>query len=233
MAIKPRDMAKMIDHTNLKPTATVEDIKKLCDEAREYEFASVCVNPIFVPLASKLLEDSSVKVTTVVGFPLGSTTTETKAFETRNVIKNGAQEIDMVMNLGAFKSEAYDLVKADIKAVVDATKTAGVTSDIIVKVIIETCYLDNEEIAKACEIAKEAGADFVKTSTGFGSDGAREDDVSLMRKTVGREVGVKAAGGIRTFDKALAMLDAGANRIGTSSGVAIVTGETDDGDKEY
>ncbi|MDI3547706.1 MAG: deoxyribose-phosphate aldolase [Halanaerobiales bacterium] len=225
MAIKPRDMAKMIDHTILKPTATVEDIKKLCEEARDYEFASVCINPIFVPLAAKLLANTSVKVTTVIGFPLGANTTETKAFETRNAIKNGAQEIDMVMNIGAFKSKAFDLVKADIKAVVDATKTAGVTSDIIVKVILETCYLDNDEIKMACNIAKEAGADFVKTSTGFGDGGATVEDVSLMRKTVGREIGVKASGGIRNFEQALAMLDAGANRLGTSSGVAIVTGK--------
>jgi len=225
MAIKPRDMAKMIDHTNLNPTATVEDIKKLCEEAREHEFASVCVNPIYVPLSAKLLEESSVKVCTVVGFPLGANTTETKSFETRNAIKNGAQEIDMVMNIGAFKSGAYEIFKSDIKAVVDATKTAGVTSDIIVKVILETCYLNEEEIVKACEIAKDAGVDFVKTSTGFGDYGAREEDVSLMRKTVGRDVGVKASGGIKNFEDALKMLDAGANRIGASSGVTIVTDE--------
>ncbi|MFW6390152.1 MAG: deoxyribose-phosphate aldolase [Halanaerobiales bacterium] len=225
MAIKPRDMAKMIDHTNLNPTARVEDIKYLCEEAKEHEFASVCVNPIFVPLSAKLLKETSVKVATVVGFPLGANTSETKAFETRNAIKNGAQEIDMVMNMGAFKSKAFDLVQADIKAVVDATKTAGVTSDIIVKVILETCYLDEEEIVKACKITKTAGADFVKTSTGFGDEGARVEDVSLMRKTVGRDIGVKASGGIKNFDDALDMLDAGANRIGASSGVVIVTGE--------
>lgn len=224
MAIKPRDMAKMIDHTLLKPTATVEDIKNLCEEADEYEFASVCVNPIFVPLASKLLTDSSVKVATVIGFPLGANTSETKAFETRNAIKNGSQEIDVVINMGAFKSRAYDLVQADIKAVVDATKTAGVSSDIIVKVILETCYLSDDEIVQACKIAKEAGADFVKTSTGFGTGGATVENVSLMRKTVGREIGVKASGGIKNYDIALDMLDAGANRIGASSGVAIVTG---------
>jgi deoxyribose-phosphate aldolase len=218
-------MAKMIDHTNLNPTATVEDIKKLCEEAKEHEFASVCVNPIYVPLSAKLLEESSVKVCTVVGFPLGANTTETKSFETRNAIKNGAQEIDMVMNIGAFKSGAYEIFKSDIKAVVDATKTAGVTSDIIVKVILETCYLDEEEIVKACEIAKDGGVDFVKTSTGFGSYGARVEDVSLMRKTVGRDVGVKASGGIKNFEDALKMLDAGANRIGASSGVTIVTDE--------
>ncbi len=228
MAIKPRDMAKMIDHTNLKPTATVNDIKKLCEEAREYEFAAVCINPIFVPLASKLLKDSSVKVDTVIGFPLGASTSETKAFATRNIIKDGAQEIDMVMNLGAFKSEAYDLVKYDIKAVVDSTKTAGVTSDIIVKVIIESCYLDEEEIVNACEICRDAGADFIKSSTGFGPEGARIEDISLMRKTVGRDIGIKAAGGVRNFEDALTMLDAGANRIGASSGVQIVTDSKDD-----
>jgi deoxyribose-phosphate aldolase len=218
-------MAKMIDHTNLNPTATVEDIKHLCEEANEHEFASVCVNPIYVPLAAKLLEESSVKVCTVVGFPLGANTTEVKAFETRNAIKNGAQEIDMVMTIGAFKSNAYEIFRSDIKAVVDATKSAGVSSDIIVKVILETCYLNEEEIVKACEIAKEAGVDFVKTSTGFGDYGARVEDVSIMRKTVGRDVGVKASGGIKNFEQALEMLDAGANRLGASSGVEIVTAD--------
>ena len=223
MAIKPRDMAKMIDHTNLSPTSTVDDIKKLCEEAKEHEFASVCVNPIYVPLSAKLLEESSVKVCTVVGFPLGANTTEVKSYETRNAIKNGAQEIDMVMNIGAFKSGAYEIFKADIKAVVGATKKAGVSSDIIVKVILETCFLDEEEIVKACEIVKDSGADFVKTSTGFGDYGARVEDVSIMRKTVGRDIGVKASGGIKNFEQALEMLDAGANRIGASSGVTIVT----------
>ncbi|HHU91984.1 MAG TPA: deoxyribose-phosphate aldolase [Halanaerobiaceae bacterium] len=225
MAIKPRDMSKMIDHTLLKPTARVEDIRDLCQEAYDYEFASVCVNPIFVPMAAKLLANTSVKVTTVIGFPLGANTTEVKAFETRNAVKNGAQEIDMVMNIGAFKSGAYELVANDIKAVVDATKTTGISSDIIVKVILETCYLNEEEIVQACLLAKNAGADFVKTSTGFGPAGAIIEDVSLMRKTVGRDIGVKASGGIRNYQDALDMLNAGANRIGTSSGVAIVNGE--------
>ena len=227
MAIKPRDMAKMIDHTNLNATATVDDIKQLCEEALEYQFASVCVNPIYVPLATKLLEESSVKVCTVIGFPLGASTTETKAFETKNAIKNGAQEVDMVMNVGAFKSGAYDLVRSDIKAVKDATKSSGVTSDVIVKVILETCYLEDDEIVKACEIVKDVGADFVKTSTGFGTAGAEEEKISLMRKTVGRDIGVKASGGIKNFEQALSMLDAGANRIGASSGVHIVT-DTED-----
>jgi deoxyribose-phosphate aldolase len=220
-------MAKMIDHTNLNATATVDDIKQLCEEALEYQFASVCVNPIYVPLATKLLEESSVKVCTVIGFPLGASTTETKAFETKNAIKNGAQEVDMVMNVGAFKSGAYDLVRSDIKAVKDATKSSGVTSDVIVKVILETCYLSDDEIVKACEIVKDVGADFVKTSTGFGTAGAEEEKVSLMRKTVGRDIGVKASGGIKNFEQALSMLDAGANRIGASSGVHIVT-DTED-----
>lgn len=225
MAIKPRDMSKMIDHTLLNPIAKIEDIKNLCQEAFDYEFASVCVNPIFVPLAAKLLANTSVKVTTVIGFPLGANISEVKAYETRNAVKNGAQEIDMVMNLGAFKSGAFDLVQVDIKSVVDATKTAGITSDIIVKVILETCYLNEEEIVQACMLAKNAGADFVKTSTGFGSGGATVENVSLMRKTVGRDIGVKASGGIKNYYEALDMLDAGANRIGTSSGVTIVTGE--------
>jgi deoxyribose-phosphate aldolase len=220
-------MAKMIDHTNLNATATVDDIKQLCEEALEYQFASVCVNPIYVPLATKLLEESSVKVCTVIGFPLGASTTETKAFETKNAIKNGAQEVDMVMNVGAFKSGAYDLVRSDIKAVKDATKSSGVTSDVIVKVILETCYLSDDEIVKACEIVKDVGADFVKTSTGFGTAGAEEEKVSLMRKTVGRDIGVKASGGIKNFEQALSMLDAGANRLGASSGVHIVT-DTED-----
>ncbi len=223
MAIKPKDMAKMIDHTNLSAQGTVEDIKTLCQEAMEHEFASVCVLPIYVPFASRQLEESSVKVCTVIGFPLGGNTTETKSFEVRNAIKNGATEVDMVMNIAAFKSGSYDLVESDIGSVVEATNTAGVTSDIIVKVILETCYLDEEEIKRASEVAMNAGADFIKTSTGFGPDGATPEAVNFMRKTVGRELGVKASGGIRSFSDALEMLDAGANRIGTSSGVAIVT----------
>lgn len=227
MAIKPRDMAKMIDHTLLDPTATVDDIKQLCQEALEHEFASVCVHPIFVPLAAEILKNSSVKVTTVIGFPLGANTSETKAFETRNAIKNGADEIDMVINISALKSGAYDLVQSDIRSVVDATKNAGVTSDIIIKVIFETCYLDEDEIEKASKIAKDVGVDFIKTSTGFGSEGAKLEDVSLIRKIVGRDVGVKAAGGIHNFEEALDMLDAGANRIGASAGVNIVTAPED------
>ncbi len=228
MAIKPRDMAKMLDYTNLEPIATVQDIKRLCENSLEYNFASICVLPIYVPLASKLLQNSSVKVTTVIGFPFGSSVSETKSFETKDAIKNGAQEVDMVMNLGAFKSKSFEIVQADIEAVVNSTKTAGVTSDIIVKVIIETCYLTDDEIVKACQIVKDSGADFVMSSTFFGPGEVTSEDISLMRKTVGRDIGVKASGDIRNFEEALAMLDAGANRIGASAGVEIVTDTEDE-----
>ncbi|SJZ96129.1 deoxyribose-phosphate aldolase [Selenihalanaerobacter shriftii] len=237
MAIKPKDMAKMIDHTILNANATVEEVKEKCDEAKEYDFASVCVNPAFVPMAARLLKDTSVKVCTVVGFPLGANAQEVKAFETKKAISEGAQEIDMVANIGAIKSGAFDIVYNDIKAVVDSTNIAGVTKDIITKVIIETSYLTDEEIVKVCKIAKDAKAEFVKTSTGFGAGGANVEDVSLMRKTVGRSIGVKASGGIGNFDDALDMLDAGANRIGASRGVDIVTGkrreENEDEEEDY
>ncbi len=225
MAMKPRDLAKMIDHTLLTATTNVHDIKKLCQEALKYKFTTVCVNPIFVPMCVKLLRGSSVKVATVIGFPLGANSTEAKTYQTRQVVKQGAQEIDMVMNLGAFKSGAFDLVRTDIKAVVDAAKVSALGHGVLIKVIIETCYLTDEEIVKACTLAVEGNADFVKTSTGFGPAGAKIEHVSLMRKTVGREVGVKASGGIRTFQDAVDLLDAGANRIGTSSGVFLVTGK--------
>ncbi|MBM7623166.1 deoxyribose-phosphate aldolase [Sporohalobacter salinus] len=225
MAIKPKDMAKMLDHTILKPDATIEEVKEKCEEAKKYNFVSVCINPCYVPLVTELLKDSSIKVCTVVGFPLGGSTTEVKAFETKNAIRNGAEEIDMVANISAIKSGEFGIVRDDIKTVVDATKVAGVTRDVITKVIIEACYLTKEEKIKVSEIIKDVGADFVKTSTGLGTEGATTEDVSLIRKTVGRPIGVKASGGIRNFDDALDMLDAGANRIGSSSGVAIVTGE--------
>lgn len=223
MAMKPPDMAKHIDHTCLDPTKSVRDIKLLCQEAKELNFAAVCILPIFVPLCRSLLKDSSVKVCTVIGFPLGGDMAETKAFATRNCIRHGAQEVDMVINMGAFKSKDYELVSKDIRGVVDATMLAGISTNVITKVIIETCYLSSEEIKKACQLVLEAGADFVKSSTGMGPYGARVEDISLMRKAVGRDVGVKASGGIKTFEDATMMLDAGANRIGTSSGVAIVT----------
>jgi deoxyribose-phosphate aldolase len=211
------DIAKYIDHTVLKPQASVEEVKKLCIEAREYNFASVCVNGCHTKLVSTELAGTDVKTCVVVGFPLGAMTKEAKAFETTDAIKNGASEIDMVINVGALKDKNYVLVKEDIEAVVNAAKGAA-----LVKVIIETCLLTDEEKIKACEIAKEAKADFVKTSTGFSTSGATAEDIALMRKTVGEELGVKASGGVRDFKTAVAMIEAGASRIGSSNSIAIV-----------
>ncbi|WP_261129542.1 deoxyribose-phosphate aldolase [Bacillus sp. Marseille-Q3570] len=219
------NIAKMIDHTALKPELTKEDIVKLAEEAKEYSFASVCVNPTWVGTAFEILKDTDVKVCTVIGFPLGASTPETKAFETKNAIENGATEVDMVINIGALKSKNYDLVKEDIKAVVDAAKGKALT-----KVIIETCLLTDEEKKQACELSVNAGADFVKTSTGFSTGGATPEDVALMRKVVGPEIGVKASGGVRGPESAKEMIDAGATRIGASSGIAIVKGETSQSD---
>jgi deoxyribose-phosphate aldolase len=214
------DLAKMIDHTLLKPDATQEQIAQLCFEARKYSFASVCINPTWVELCAKLLNGSQVKVCTVIGFPLGATAPEVKAFETQNAITNGATEIDMVINIGALKARDLDLVAKDIRGVVQ-TAHAGKA---IVKVIIEAVLLTDEEKTIACMLSKEAGADFVKTSTGFASGGATVHDVALMRKVVGPEMGVKAAGGVRTFEDAEAMVKAGATRIGASAGVKIIQG---------
>ena len=213
-------IGKMIDHTLLKADATEDMIKKLCKEAKEHEFAAVCVNPYYVGLANEILKDSEVKVATVIGFPLGANTSEVKAFETENAIKNGADEVDMVINIGALKGKDYDLVKEDIKAVVGAAKDKA-----LVKVIIETCLLNEEEKRIACELSKEAGADYVKTSTGFSTGGATVEDVKLMREIVGENIGVKASGGIRDYEKAKAMVDAGASRIGASASIDIVKGE--------
>lgn len=213
------NMAKMIDHTLLKPDAAKEDIQTICLEAKQYGFASVCIQPVWVAAASKWLEQTDVKVCTVIGFPLGANTTETKVFETKKAIEDGAHEIDMVINIGALKSEDNALVKEDIRAVVEASKGKA-----IVKVIIETALLTEAEKILACELAKEAGADFVKTSTGFSGGGATPEDVALMRKTVGTEMGVKASGGIRNLQNATAMLEAGATRLGASAGVAILQG---------
>ncbi len=213
------ELARFIDHTLLKPNATVAEITKLCEEARQYQFASVCVNPGHVALAAKLLQGSPVKVCTVVGFPLGATSTFTKVMETRDCIANGATEIDMVMNVGALKSKDYELVKNDIARVVEA---AG---GLCVKVILETSLLTEEEKIKACELSKLAGADFVKTSTGFSTGGATAEDIALMRRVVGPTMGVKASGGIRDTQTAQKMIAAGATRIGASASVAIVKGE--------
>jgi len=218
-------IAKMIDHTLLKADATKEQVKTLCEEAKQYSFASVCVNPTWVQYASELLAGTEVKVCTVIGFPLGATTSATKAFETTNAIENGATEVDMVINIGALKDKNYELVKEDIKAVVDAAKGKALT-----KVIIETSLLTDEEKEKACVLAVEAGTDFVKTSTGFSTGGATVEDIALMRKTVGPDIGVKASGGVRSSEDTEKMIAAGATRIGASSGVAIVNGLTSNSD---
>lgn len=211
------ELAKMIDHTLLKPDATREKIVQLAEDARKYEFASVCVNPAWVAQAYEILKDTNVKVCTVIGFPLGVSTPETKAAETRNAIENGATEVDMVINIGALKDGQDELVEQDIRAVADAAEGKALT-----KVIIETCLLTDEEKARACEIAARAGADFVKTSTGFSTGGATVEDVALMRKTVGDKLGVKASGGVRSLEDMTKMIEAGATRIGTSSGVKIM-----------
>lgn len=207
---------KLIDHTNLRQDAPRTDIENLCKEAIEFNFMSVCVNPYYVSLCADLLKNSDVKVCTVIGFPLGSNTTELKVFETENAVKNGADEIDMVINVSAIKNHDYDFVLNEIKAIRNACKGH------VLKVILETCLLSDEEIVIACKLSKEAGADFVKTSTGFSKGGATVHAVELMRKTVGPEMGVKASGGVRTHEDLLAMVEAGANRIGTSNGTKII-----------
>ena len=215
---------KYIDHTLLKPDASQEQIETLIEEAKKYDFASVCVNPTWVNFAAQALKATDVKVCTVIGFPLGANTPELKAFETSDAIQNGANEIDMVINIGALKSRNFDLVERDIRAVVEAAKGT------LVKVIIETCLLTDDEKVKACQIAQKAGADFVKTSTGFSTGGATVRGVALMRKTVGPDMGVKASGGARSYEDALAFIEAGATRIGASSGVAIMEGDVANGD---
>jgi len=212
-------LAKMIDSTNVKATASRSDIEKLCKDAVHHGFGCVCVNPIYVKLASQLLKGSDVKVCSTVGFPFGATLPEIKALEAIKAVENGAQELDMVINLSALKSGNYEAVKEDIAAVVDAKR---LDERVIVKVIIETACLTDEEKLVACKLAKDAGADFVKTCTGFFGKGATVEDVRLMRQTVGEAMGVKAAGGIRTYADAVAMIRAGANRIGTSTAVQII-----------
>ncbi|MCD6445173.1 deoxyribose-phosphate aldolase [Candidatus Bathyarchaeota archaeon] len=211
----------MIDSTAVKPSVTRSDVEKLCRDALHYGFGAVCVNPVYVKFASQLLKGSEVKVCSTVGFPFGATLPEIKAFEALKVLEDGAQELDMVINLSALKSGDYDAVKNDIVSVVNVKR---VDSNVIVKVIIETNLLTDEEKAVACKLAKEAGADFVKTSTGFFGKGATVEDVRLMRRTVGEKMGVKAAGGIRSYEDAVAMIEAGANRIGTSTAVQIIKG---------
>ncbi len=206
-----------IDHTLLKPQATPEDIVKVCQEAKQYDFFSVCVNPHYVKLVSQELASSTVKVCSVIGFPLGANTTALKAHEAAQAVADGANEIDMVINVGALRGGQYDFVEADIHTVVEAIKGKA-----LLKVIIETCLLTDEQKVKACQLAKLAGADFVKTSTGFSTGGATTEDIALMRKTVGDDMGVKASGGIRDYDTAVAMIEAGASRIGAGGSLQII-----------
>ena len=208
---------KLFDHTILKADATTEQVKKICDEAKEYGFASVCVNQYYTKYVARQLADTDVLVCTVVGFPLGQSDTRVKAYETKCAIEDGAQEIDMVLNVAALKDKKYDFVENDIKTL---KEVCG--KDVVLKVILETCLLTDEEIVKASELSKAAGADFVKTSTGFSTAGAKAKDVALMRKTVGEEMGVKASGGIHTAKEAQEMIDAGASRLGTSATLAII-----------
>lgn len=215
------NIARMIDHTLLRADATQAEISKLVEEAKQYQFASVCVNPTWVSYCAEQLADTEVKVCTVIGFPLGATTSEVKAFESKNAIDNGAKEIDMVINIGQLKAGNDAFVQQDIESVVQAASGKA-----LVKVIIETCLLTDEEKVRACELSVKAGVDFVKTSTGFSTGGATPADVSLMRKTVGQEVGVKASGGVRNLEDVNKMIEAGASRIGASSSVSIVNGLT-------
>ncbi|ARC85016.1 deoxyribose-phosphate aldolase [Clostridium argentinense CDC 2741] len=215
------NIASMIDHTILKADTTIEQVKKICDEAKEYKFKSVCVNSCYTKFVSDELRGSGVLVCTVVGFPLGTMDSKAKAFETARAIELGANEIDMVINIGALRDKNYDLVLKDIKEVVETAKDKA-----IVKVIIEACLLTEEEKIKACELSVEAGADFVKTSTGFSTGGATVEDIKLMRKVVGPQIGVKASGGVRTTEDALKFIEAGANRIGASASIAIVNNDS-------
>ncbi|MEA5003725.1 MAG: deoxyribose-phosphate aldolase [Christensenella sp.] len=217
--MSPASMAKYIDHTILKPEASLDDVRKVCEEAKKYQFASVCVNPSYIRFVADNLNGSGVTPCCVIGFPLGACTPEAKGNEAADAASNGAKEVDMVINVGAIKSGDWQLVKRDIEAVVGAVRGRA-----IVKVIIETCLLTDEEKVKACAISKLAGAHFVKTSTGFSKGGATVEDVRLMRETVGPEIGVKASGGVKTYEDAVAMVQAGASRLGTSSGAAIVSG---------
>jgi len=215
------NIARMIDHTLLRADATQAEISKLLDEAKQYQFASVCVNPTWVSYCAEQLAGTEVKVCTVIGFPLGATTSDVKAFETKNAIERGANEVDMVINIGQMKDGNDAFVQQDIEAVVKAASGKA-----LVKVIIETCLLTDEEKVRACELSVKAGADFVKTSTGFSTGGATPEDIALMRRTVGQNVGVKASGGVRSLEDVNKMIEAGATRIGASSGVSIMNGLT-------
>jgi len=223
LKISKKELAQLIDSTHVKPTATRSEIEKLCKEAIKYGFRCAVVNPVYVKFAATLLKGSNVKVCSTIGFPFGISLLEIKALEAVKAVKDGAEELDMVINLSAMKSGDYEAVKQDIAAVVDVKR---VSKDNIVKVIIETAYLTPHEKITACKLSKEAGADFVKTSTGMFGKGATVEDVKLMRQTVGKNMGVKAAGGIRTYADAVAMIEAGANRIGTSTAAQIIEGSS-------
>jgi deoxyribose-phosphate aldolase len=223
------DLARMIDHTMLKPEATPAEIQKLCAEAKTFSFASVCINPGYVPLCARLLRGTPVRVCTVIGFPLGATSTASKAFETEQAIRDGATEVDMVINVGMLKSGDMQYVERDIAAVVQAARRQRV----LTKVIIETALLTDEEKVRACLLAKKVGADFVKTSTGFAKGGATAGDIALMRRVVGSAMGVKASGGVRSREDALAMVASGADRIGASASVRIVGGESEEQKKGH
>ena len=210
------EINKYIDHTVLKATTTPKDIEKLCNEAKEYKFYSVCVNGCYVSLCKKLLVNTEVKVAAVIGFPLGAMSTEAKVYEAKKCIEDGANEIDMVINVGMLKAKEYDYVREEIRQIKEAIGTN------VLEVIIETCYLTDDEKVKACELAVEAKADFVKTSTGFGTNGATFEDVTLMKKTVGNRAKVKASGGVKTYETAVKYIELGAERLGTSSGIQII-----------
>lgn len=219
--LSAEDLAGMIDHTLLKPDATLSEIRQLCEEAMQYKFASVCVNPSYVSTCFDLVKSSNVKVCTVIGFPLGATTTQSKFLEAEEAIKNGAEELDMVINIGRLKDKDYDFVFNDLKIIAELSRKYLCTS----KVILETCLLADEEKVAACLLAKDAGLDFVKTSTGFSKGGATTRDVALMKFVVGDKLKVKASGGIRSYEDAIAMINAGASRLGASAGVKIISGQ--------
>ncbi|AGB41791.1 deoxyribose-phosphate aldolase [Halobacteroides halobius DSM 5150] len=228
MAIKPKDMVKVVDYTILDPTVTVSEVKKICEEAKEYNLVAVCVNPCFVPLAAQLLKDSSVKVSTVIGFPLGASTAKTKAYETKDALDNGAQEIEVVIRTGDIKKKNWNAIRETVKPVIEATKLSGVSKDIITKAIVEISYLEEEEIIAVSKLLREIRVDFIKTSTGFGPQEVADlEDVALIRKIVGRSIGVETYGGVKGFDDAIEKLDAGANRIGTKNAIEVVRSRED------
>ncbi len=219
-------ISSIIDHTLLKPNINDSQIKQLCEEARQYKFASVCINPCYVSTAAEALQDTDVKVCTVIGFPLGATTTEVKIFEAKQAVENGAAEIDYVVNISDVLNGRYGMVKGEMQQFVQFRSQSN--RPVMIKIILETCYLTNKHIIEVCKLAKETGLDFVKTSTGFGTDGATVEHIRIMRETVGPELGVKASGGIRSYEDCIAMVEAGASRIGASASVAIVSGATNE-----